>query len=259
MEKKPRRQGHVILNVIVGIYKQKGCTCGNTVITKLQFFWVVKGGMSVQVVKKVKLSLGNQRYSITHSLPRHGLQASGHLAHKPHRVGWESPGAGLDVWGNGRVGISVFCVTRRNVETLEVGFFNAWRPNVMQPIKTWHFLRECYIFHKYSNFLFWTCELFRMKIDFKYISVVQFWSFQVSWWINFVLKFSTKFNVFQRRYIINTVNVRLDNCLTVYVLCKCPLPKAAGCFYEHYCHMCQIISAVSVWNFVFAVKANLNC
>jgi len=42
VEKKRLRQGDVIPNVIMGICKQKGCMCGNTVITKLQFFWGVK-------------------------------------------------------------------------------------------------------------------------------------------------------------------------------------------------------------------------
>jgi hypothetical protein len=83
-----------------------------------------QGGMSVQIVKKVnvKLCLGNRRYSSSHSLPGHGVQASGHLAHDTRRVGWVNPRAGLDVLGNGKIGNRVFCVKRRNVETLEAAF-----------------------------------------------------------------------------------------------------------------------------------------
>jgi hypothetical protein len=75
-------------------------------------------------VKKVnvKLSLGNRRYSSTHSLPRHGVQASGRVAHDTRRVGWVNPRAGWDVLGNGKVGNRVFCVNRRNVEKLEAAF-----------------------------------------------------------------------------------------------------------------------------------------
>jgi len=80
--------------------------------------------MSVQVVKKVnvKLSLRNRRYSSTHSLPRHGVQASGHRTHDTRQVGWVNPRAGLDVLGNGKVGNRVFYVNRRNVEKLEAAF-----------------------------------------------------------------------------------------------------------------------------------------
>ena len=47
MQKKLRRQGDVILNVIVGICKQKGCICGNTLITKLQISEVPEVGRFV--------------------------------------------------------------------------------------------------------------------------------------------------------------------------------------------------------------------
>lgn len=83
-----------------------------------------QGGMSVHIVKKVnvKLSLGNGRYRSAHSLPRHGVQAIGHLAHGTRPVGWVYPRAGLDVLGNGKVGNRVFCVHRRNVKKPEAAF-----------------------------------------------------------------------------------------------------------------------------------------
>lgn len=67
----------------------------------------------------VKLCLGSRRYSSTHSLPRHGVQASGHLAHDTRQVGWVNPRAGWDVLGNGN---RAFCVNRRDVEKLEAAF-----------------------------------------------------------------------------------------------------------------------------------------
>jgi len=176
MEKKPRRQGDVTLNVILGVYKQKGCTGGNTVITKLQFFWGVRiwgvllcrtfqAGTSVHIVREVnvKLSLGNRRYSSTHSLPRHGVQASGHVTRGTRRVGWVNPKSRSGRFGERQgPGIACFVLTGETWRSLKLRF-HAWRPNVVQPIKTW---RECYIFHKYSFFLFrfWRVSSFEWKL-----------------------------------------------------------------------------------------------
>lgn len=161
MEKKPRRQGDVILNVIVGIFKQKGCICGNTVITKLQFFWgvriwafcsvefpgwdehtdceeseckVVPGESKVQRQSFCTSAWGAGEWScdtpagyVAHRLVIWHTEwssgsPSGHVAHNTLRVSWVSLGAGSDVLGNGKVGSRVFCANRRNVERLEATF-----------------------------------------------------------------------------------------------------------------------------------------